>query len=319
MKSSLRRLSGLLPWLGFLALLLAPAVAFARAGGGQSYSGGGSSSGGGGGDGGGLIFLLIRLLFWLIFHHPLIGIPLTILIVYVFIQYQKRTGAAGSQRWDSAPRQVQALAPRASRDLDDLRALDPEFSAVLFEDFAYALFARAHEARSSERDLEALSPYLSPAARAHLAQRQPVGAPVSGVVIGAMRVTAVAVPPATAAPGGPPPRAMVMLEFEANMTVGTTGAERTHYVQERWRLERDAGVQSKPPERALSFQCPNCGAPFGPEGGTAASTAARWSPAAGSTGASSRSIWSGWRSAPPPSPPTSGRLARTSRRSSTPS
>jgi DNA-directed RNA polymerase subunit RPC12/RpoP len=89
-------------------------------------------------------------------------------------------------------------------------------------------------------------------------------------VIGAMRVTAVSVPPAAAAPaapGGPPPRAMVMLEFEANMTVGTTGAERTHYVQERWRLERDAGVQSKPPERALSFQCPNCGAPFGPEGG----------------------------------------------------
>jgi DNA-directed RNA polymerase subunit RPC12/RpoP len=268
----LRRLSGLLPWLGFLALLLAPAVAFARAGGGQSYSGGGSSGGhSGGGDGGGLIFLLIRLLFWLIFHHPLIGIPLTILIVYAFIQYQKRTGSAGSQRWDSAPRQVQAPAPRASRDLDDLRALDPEFSAVLFEDFAYALFARAHEARSSERDLEALSPYLSPAARAHLAQRPPVGAAVSGVVIGAMRVVAVSIPPAAnASPGGPPPREVVTLELEANMTVGAAAGSpgaATHYVEERWRLERDASVQSKPPERALSFQCPNCGAPFGPEGG----------------------------------------------------
>ena len=80
-------------FLGFLAFLLLPAAAFARAGGGQSYSGG-SSGGGGGGDGGGLIFLVIRLLFWLIFHHPLIGIPLTIVLVYAFIQYQKRTGAA---------------------------------------------------------------------------------------------------------------------------------------------------------------------------------------------------------------------------------
>ena len=266
MKSSLRPLRHLLPFLGFLALLLAPTAAFARAGGGESYSGGGSS--GGGGDGGGLIYLVIRLLFWLIFHHPLIGIPLTIVIVYAFIKYQKRTGAAGSQRWDSAPSRVAAPAPRASRDLDDLRTLDPEFSVVLFEDFAYALFARAHQARSSERDLEALSPYLSSTVRAHLARRPPVGAPVSGVVIGAMRVAALSIPPAAgAAPGGPPPRVVVTLEFEANMTVGAAGAESTQYIKEVWRLERDASVQSKPPERALSFSCPNCGAPFGPEGG----------------------------------------------------
>jgi DNA-directed RNA polymerase subunit RPC12/RpoP len=271
-KSPLRPLRHFLPFLGFLALLLAPAAAFARAGGGESYSGGGGS-GGGGGDGGGLIYLVIRLLFWLIFHHPVIGIPLTIVIVYAFIQYQKRTGAAGSQRWDSATSRAPraAPAPRASRDLDDLRALDPEFSVVLFEDFAYALFARAHQARSSERDLEALSPYLSSAVRADLAQRPPVGAPVSGVVIGAMRVAGLSIPPAASAapgvPGGPPPRAVVTLEFEANMTVGAAGAESTHYVKEVWRLERDANVQSKPPERALSFQCPNCGAPFGPEGG----------------------------------------------------
>jgi predicted lipid-binding transport protein (Tim44 family)/DNA-directed RNA polymerase subunit RPC12/RpoP len=269
-KSSRRPLRHLLPFLGFFAL---SAAAFARAGGGESYSGGGGS-GGGGGDGGGLIYLVIRLLIWLIFHHPVIGIPLTIVIVYAFIQYQKRTGVSASQRWDSAPSRA-APAPRAARDLDDLRALDPEFSVVLFEDFAYALFARAHQARSSERDLEALSPYLSPAARADLAQRPPAGAPVSGVVIGAMRVAGLSIPPAAGAvpgaPGSPPLRAVVTLEFEANMTVGpaegTTGAERTHYVKEVWRLERDANVQSKPPERALSFQCPNCGAPFGPEGG----------------------------------------------------
>ncbi len=149
---------------------------------------------------------------------------------------------------------MQAPAPRqASRDLDDLRTLDPEFSVVLFEDFAYALYARAHEARTSERDLEALSPYLSPAARSHLAQRQPVGAAVSNVIVGAMRVVAVSVPPAAnAAPGGPPPREVVTLEFEANMTA----AGHTHYVEERWRLERDATVRSKPPETGALLPVP---------------------------------------------------------------
>jgi hypothetical protein len=261
--------------LPFLPLLL-PAAALARAGGGQSYSGG--SHGSGGGDGGGLVFLIFRLLFWLIFHHPLIGIPLTIALVVLFLRYQKRQAAAGPQRWDSAPPAPVGLGPAfpgapAGRDLDDLRALDPELSAVLFEDFAYDLFARAHTARASERDLEALSPYLAPAVRAQLAQRQPVGVAVSGAVIGALRVVGVSVPASVAAsaagaPGGPPPREVVVLEFEANLAVSPAGGgERTQYVEERWRLERDASVQSKPPETARAFNCPNCGAPFGPEGG----------------------------------------------------
>ena len=159
-----------------------------------------------------------------------------------------------------------------SRDLDAVRNLDPEFSVVLFEDFAYALYARAHQARSSERDLEALSPYLGPAARTHLAQRRPVGAPVSGVVIGAMRVIELAIPPVSASPAGAsppqvPPHVMVGLELEANMTVGMAGAEHTHYVQERWRLVRNAGVRSRPPDLVRSFKCPNCGAPFEPGSG----------------------------------------------------
>ncbi|HYX23910.1 MAG TPA: TIM44-like domain-containing protein, partial [Thermoanaerobaculia bacterium] len=106
------------------------------------------------------------------------------------------------------------------------------------------------------------------AVRDHLAQRRPVGAPVSGVVIGAMRVVDLSIPAVSAAPAGTPqPQVVVLLEFEANMTVGMAGAEHTHYVRERWRLVRDAGVKSKPPAQVKSFQCPNCGAPFGPEGG----------------------------------------------------
>ncbi|MFL6193355.1 MAG: TIM44-like domain-containing protein [Thermoanaerobaculia bacterium] len=253
-----RRLPHWLSWLALLALLLllVPAAALARPGGGEGYSGGGGGGGGGDGDGG-FVFLLIRLWIEFVFAYPAVGVPLTIVIIAILVIRHKRKAAAGPQKWDYGP--PKGPLPRAaSRDLDDLRQLDPGFSAVLFEDFAYALFARAHQARSSERDLEALSPYLSQSVRQHLAQRRPVGAPVHGVVVGAMRVIDLS---ATA------PRAVVTLEFEANMTVGMSGAEHTHYVLERWRLERDATVQSKPPEKALAFNCPNCGAPFGPEGG----------------------------------------------------
>ncbi|HEV2852665.1 MAG TPA: TIM44-like domain-containing protein [Thermoanaerobaculia bacterium] len=267
MKTPFRRRSRFFPWgLGVLALLLLlPAAALARPGGGEGYSGGGGGDGGGDGDGG-LVFLLIRLWIQFVIAYPQIGVPATIAIIVFLYLRQKRKGKIGPQIWDSAPPK-EPPAPRPSRDLDAIRNLDPEFSVVLFEDFVYALFAKAHQARSSERDLEALSPYLAPAARAHLAQRLPVGAPVSGVVIGAMRVADLSIPPASASSAGTPPRTLVSLEFEANMTVGMAGAEHTHYVLERWRLARDAGVASKPPAQVRSFNCPNCGAPFGPEGG----------------------------------------------------
>ncbi|MFY9822546.1 MAG: hypothetical protein WAM82_14270, partial [Thermoanaerobaculia bacterium] len=273
----MRRLSRALHCLALLAVLFLPAAAFGRPGGGHGYSGSGHSGGsrgysgggysggsrgysgggysGGDGSGGGLGCLLPSLI---------------VVVIVVFILYQKRNAA--SQAWDSAP-VPPVPAERASRDLDDVRQLDPEFSVVLFQDFAYALYAKAHEARSNPRDLESLSPYLEPEARNQLAQRRPVGAPVSGVVIGAMRVVELSIPAAGAAAGAPQPQApqvIVRLEFEANMTVGGpagTSGEHAHYVRERWRLVRDAGVQSKPPEQVGTFHCPNCGAPFGPEGG----------------------------------------------------
>ena len=262
-----RAVFGTLAILALLALLLFPAAVLARPGGGEGYSGGGGSGGGDGGGGGGFVFLLVRLWIELVFAYPQVGVPATIAIIAVVVVRQRNKSKAGPQHWDSAPPKA-APQQRTVRDLDAIRDQDPEFSVVLFEDFCYALFARAHQARSSQPDLESLSPYLGPAARSHLAQRRPVGAPVSGVVIGAMRVAELSIPTAVAAPAGAPiPQVAVLLELEANMTVGMSGAEHTQYVEERWRLVRNAGVQSKPPEKARSFQCPNCGAPFGPEGG----------------------------------------------------
>src|SRR5437660_11728379 len=52
---------------------------FARVGGGGSYGGGGGHGGGGGGARA-LIYLLIRFLLWLTIEHPVIAIPVNIMV-----------------------------------------------------------------------------------------------------------------------------------------------------------------------------------------------------------------------------------------------
>lgn len=290
--------------LALAALLLLPGAALARPGGGESYSGGGDSGGGGGDGGGGLVYLLVRLWIELVIRYPVIGVPATILIITIVVIRRRRKGAAGSQMWDSGSvRQRQPPTRPRGRDLDAIRTLDPQFSVVLFEDFAYALYARAHQARADAKALEALSPYLSEGVRQSLASRPPAGVPVTAVVVGALRVLGLeiprAAPPAAAAtppppadplaalqasaraagsrspgsglppPPPPPPggRFEVQLEIESNLTTGEGAAARTQYVVERWQLVRAATARSRPPESVRTFHCPNCGAPFEGEGG----------------------------------------------------
>ncbi len=263
MRGSLRRLApvGLAGILLVLGLLLVAPAAHARPGGGHGFSGGhshssghsfshGSSgmhswgshsgSGGGGDPGCGCVLLL-----------------LIVVVVIVILVLRSRARSGALQHFDSTAAAAPAAAARAAApDLEALIAGDPDFSPVLFSDFAFALYARAHEARTQPQALAALAPYLGDAARQHLAAREPRGAAVSGVVIGAMRVTEVAVTTAGSRVG---------LEFEANMTAGETRAQ---YVVERWSLVRAAGVRSKPPQPGpRSFHCPHCGAPFNGDGG----------------------------------------------------
>lgn len=254
-----------------LALLLAARAEALRPGGGHTFSGrsSGGSLGGGFRSGGSSTFRPSRPMVG-----PMIGgtgcglggcfMLLVLIVVVLLVLYLINKGRGGGP---PAPPTGQGPPPDLppSRDLDAIRGLDPEFSVVLFEDFAYALYAKAHEARSDSRQLDALAPYLAPEARAELARRPPPGAPVSGVVIGAMRCVDLAFPSG----GESRPQVRLTLEFESNMTVGAGTGDATHYVRERWQLVRDAAVQSRPPEAAHSFHCPNCGAPFSPAAASA--------------------------------------------------
>ena len=241
-------------WLAILLLLLTPALALARPGGGEGYGGGG---GDGGGDGAGdLIFLLLRLWIEFVIHYPAIGIPMTIVGILAFLAWKRSRTKAGSQNWDLLPKNVAPPTRPRSMDLDAIRQFDPQFSVVLFEDFAYALYARAHQARTDRPALDALAPYLSAPVRDHLQQRPPQGVPVTSAVVGAMRVIHLAFPQGWTQLG---------LEFESNLTVGEGG----QYARERWNLVRSAAAQTKPQDQVKSFKCPNCGAPFDPAGAAA--------------------------------------------------
>ncbi|HEX8114771.1 MAG TPA: TIM44-like domain-containing protein, partial [Kofleriaceae bacterium] len=229
------------------------AIAAARPGGGESYSGGGGHSGsGGGGGGGGVSFELVYWLFRLIFAYPAIGLPIVGLIVgYVIVSAYRQQQ---NKDWDSGP-------PATLHDaieLSDVRRLDPAFSQVVFEDFAFRLFSTAHRARHTAEALATVAPYVSADARAELAEHGPAGQPLVQVVVGALRVIRVELPDAPTGRDGRPRRVRVQVEYEANLAT----TDHTSYTVETWVFGRDATVQSKPPGATRTFPCPHCGAPW---------------------------------------------------------
>jgi predicted lipid-binding transport protein (Tim44 family) len=259
----------------------------ARPGGGQGYSGGssgrssgsssgstssgrsyGSSSSGSGASSGPSVPVS--------FDDPLvwIGLGLSVAFVVGFVVFNgiaeayRRKKAGDTSDWDSRPARPPRPEPRGDgtqwrtpkNALALVREADPEFSAVLFDDFAYGLYATAHRARHDRAALALLAPYLSPAVRESLQARPPVGAPVQSVVVGAMRVVG-----ARANPPDPARRVHeVKVEIESNVT--TAGAAATQsatadYLKEVWVFSRRAQAHTRPWKGARTFGCPACGAP----------------------------------------------------------
>jgi uncharacterized Zn finger protein (UPF0148 family) len=230
-------------------------VATARPGGGESYSGGGGHGGGssGGGSGGGVV--VFELLYWMVrvvIAYPAIGLPiLAIIIGYVVVSAYRQQQ---NKDWDSGP----PVELHEAIPLSEVRRIDPAFSQVVFEDFAFRLFSTAQRARHTSDALATVAPYVAEAARASLAARPPVGEPVVQVVVGALRTVRVDLPIAATDAEGRPQRVRVGIEYEANLATAT----HTYYTVESWLYGRDATVQSKPPGAARTFPCPNCGAPW---------------------------------------------------------
>ncbi len=231
-----------------ILLLIVCGTAFARVGGGQSYSGGGGGSSGGGG-GAGLVFEVIRLLFWLTFAHPLIGIPVDIVIVIVIVRWRSASGASGTAILLHASTQSAGLQPLTDR-LDGLRRFDPNFSEIVFSDFCYSLYGRVQQARGAG-DVDRYSPYVSAEARQALKARNPAGLhQVRGVVVGSFKVEGARLDTTVT----------VSVEYETNLTEVTATSQSSWYLVERWTFERQREILSPPPEKAKAEHCPRCGA-----------------------------------------------------------
>ncbi|HMG76905.1 MAG TPA: TIM44-like domain-containing protein [Pyrinomonadaceae bacterium] len=231
--------------------------AMARVGGGGSYGGGGGSGGGGGGGAGALVYLLVRFLLWLTIEHPVIGIPIDIIVIgaviYWFARPSKSVNLDSSRILAPDPVATAVQQQGFQREFNQLRRFDPNFSEIIFTDFCYALYGRAHDARGrGPRELDLLSPYLSDQARASLQQLNPPNLKsVEGIIVGAMQVVGVQ--------GLATPVVTVAIEFDANYTE-ITDKQMSYYVRERWVLERKRDVLSPTPEHATALHCPRCGA-----------------------------------------------------------
>lgn len=251
-----------------LFIVLVAVEGFARVGGGQSYGGNG---GGGGGDGAAgailwLLFQLFRVLLYLTIEYPLIGIPLDILVIAAVIYFFRRRSQSREPAIFSTAVGHAAATEHGSfthsdgfvREFAQLQKFDPNFSEIVFTDFSYALFGRAHEARGrGAKALDLLSPYLSQTARSSLLHLSPPGLKeVQGIIIGSLMVLDVR--------GLDTPLVQISLLFEANYTevvqTGESSAATAYYVRERWDLERKRDVLSPTPAQATALHCPRCGA-----------------------------------------------------------
>lgn len=143
-----------------LALLAALApFAGARAGEGQSYSGGssfsGSSSGGGysygGGSSGDADFFLIAMYLQWVVDNPLLGIPMTLFLLYCLVQMTAALKGENSLRdrlgGGQTPEGAQ-LSGRMAEELARLQARDPSFGEGAFLERAAGAFRRIQQAWS---------------------------------------------------------------------------------------------------------------------------------------------------------------------------
>lgn len=233
--------------------------ALARVGGGQSYGGGSHGGGSGGGGGGALVYALVRFLIWLTIEHPVIGIPVDIIVIGLAIYWFTRKTRTEIRVTPSVTHVDAAATVMQQRNVqqafNQLRRFDPNFSEIIFVDFCYALYGRAHQARGrGVKGLDELSPYLGPQARAALLQLNPSVKAVEGIIVGAMQVRNVR--------GLETPMVNIEVQFDANYTELVDGKQMTYYVVERWQFERKRDVLSPTPEQATALHCPRCGAPL---------------------------------------------------------
>ncbi len=230
-----------------LLLIAFAFVAMARPGGGHGYSGGGSWGGGGsfggGGDGGSVLWLLYLL-------PPEISIPLIIIVVLYGIFRRQRP--AENFTMVSTPTYTNFInsSMAVAREISQLKALDHNFSRVLFLDFVSSLYMKFYEYQDNKKMLKTLNPFFDKQLLDRFLQ-DPVRFTIKEIVIGGMNIERITLGE----------KVRIHLRIKSNMTIVANGRPMRYIIDERWTLERDRDVLSPGPEKMHTVTCPACGAP----------------------------------------------------------
>ncbi len=243
-----------------LFALLVACEALARVGGGDMFGGGGSGGGGGGGDGdAGLLYLLI----WLAIEHPTIGVPLLLIFgaYWLFRRHLETKNQLPASAEANFRRNVHgALARTRLRIKSQLASVtqdDPNFSEILFLDFAQMIQVRLLEAQGAEGHLEALRPFLDEGffrgLEATHKQSKQAGQKIDSVIIGAIHVSSVM---------GLASAWSLSCTVELNYSSHERAKQQDWFARWQLNFERDKGVLSKGPDAIRTLGCPSCGSPL---------------------------------------------------------
>jgi predicted lipid-binding transport protein (Tim44 family) len=234
-------------------------------GGGQSFGGGfsgSSSSSSGGSDGAGiLVEIVFRILIEICFHEPIIGIPLLIvvIVIYVWLQNSGNNLTVNNFNQSSYPTRPPSGMKR-DKAIEDIKRQDPNFSNVLFADFARLLYTRYHQASATNfKEPSALRPFIAKPLydqmmECHLSSHESAPASIKDFIIGAATIEDIKVDGMG--------RQMIDVRFVANYTkVTSDNKEIPLYIEETVTFSREANVLSPGPDKMRSFHCPKCGSP----------------------------------------------------------
>ncbi|MBZ0135260.1 MAG: TIM44-like domain-containing protein [Planctomycetes bacterium] len=215
------------------------------------------------GDGiGALIYLLFRL-FLLLWDQGPVGKFFALLLlggaIAGFIWYGKHKKNQKDKLDDQGRILHSHRAQRQqSRGVQQILQFDPNFSRVLFLDFARLVYVKFHEsrggmARKSDENF-AVAPYLAPDIRA---QVKTARTKVHEVIVGAIELQSV---------NTTHNEMHVNVNIRANVVEGPDGGEPTRYfLEQKLTFVRPKTAITQPPEKVLSLGCPGCGSPEEPK------------------------------------------------------
>lgn len=132
---------------------------------------------------------------------------------------------------------------------EPIRAADPNFSRVLFMDFANLVFVKYHEARGKQGKREMILPYLSAELRNEIMRDT---TSIDGVIVGGRFVES-----AMLRHGCP----CITITFRANVFEMSGGTRVRTFVEQALVFLGPQHYLSPAPEKLMALGCPQCGSP----------------------------------------------------------